>query len=116
MVTKTTHEHRDRMRGGNGSAEMYHVIPKNSDSKTVRLFSNIVLNPLSSIGKHQHVGETEPFYIISGHGRFQVNDEPAVEIGPGDVCLIEPGDYHTIENLSDTEQLSIMALIYNTEL
>ena len=112
MVTKTIHEHRDQMRGGKGSAEMYHVIPKDSSSDTVRLFSNIVLNPLSSIGRHQHVGETEPFYIISGEGLFQVNDEPAVNIGPGDVCMIEPGDYHTIENTSATEQLSIMALIY----
>ena len=28
MVTKTVHEHREQMRGGKGSAEMYHIIEK----------------------------------------------------------------------------------------
>lgn len=112
MVTKTIHEHRDQMRGGKGSAEMYHIIPKDADSDTVRLFSKIVLNPSSSIGKHQHIGETEPFYILSGEGLFTVNDEAGEKVGPGDICLLEPGDFHTIENLSDTEELSMMALIY----
>jgi len=112
MVTKTVHEHREAMRGGKGSAEMYHVIPKDSSSDTVRLISEIVLNPSSSIGKHQHEGETEPFYILSGEGMFNVNDEPGVKVGPGDVCLIESGDWHSIENLSDTDELHIMAVIY----
>ena len=112
MVKKTVHEHREQMRGGKGSAEMYHIIEKDANSETVRLFSKIVLNPSSSIGKHQHVGETEPFYILSGRGLFTVNDEPGVEVGPGDCCWIAPGDEHTIENLSDTEELSMMALIY----
>ncbi|MBQ7637571.1 MAG: cupin domain-containing protein [Clostridia bacterium] len=112
MVTKTVHEHREAMRGGKGSAEMYHVIPKDSSSDTVRLIAEIVLNPLSSIGKHQHVGETEPFYILSGEGLFTVNDEQGVKVGPGDVCLMNSGDWHTIENLSATQELHIMAVIY----
>lgn len=115
MVTKTVHEHREAMRGGKGSAEMYHVIPKDPSSDTVRLISEIVLNPLSSIGRHQHVGETEPFYIISGEGLFTVNDEEGVKVHAGDVCLIESGDYHSIENLSATEELHIMAVIYKKD-
>ena len=115
MVKKTVHEHREQMRGGKGSAEMYHIIEKDANSETVRLFSKIVLNPSSSIGKHQHVGETEPFYILSGEGLFTVNDEPGEIVRPGDICWIAPGDYHTIENLSDTEELSMMALIYKKD-
>ena len=115
MITKTIHEHREQMRGGKGSAEMYHVVPKDSSSDTVRLFANIVLHPLSSIGRHQHVGETEPFYILSGEGLFTGNDGVGAVVHAGDVCLIEPGDYHSIENLSATEDLSIMAVIYKKD-
>ncbi len=115
MVKQTVHEHREQMRGGKGSAEMYHIIEKDPASETVRLFSKIVLNPSSSIGRHQHVGETEPFYILSGKGLFTVNNEPGQEVGPGDICWMNPGDEHTIENLSATEELSMMALIYKKD-
>jgi quercetin dioxygenase-like cupin family protein len=115
MVIKAAHEHREHMRGGKGSAEMYHAIPKDPASETVRLFSQIVLAPCSSIGMHEHVGETEPYYILSGEGLFFVNDEPGVKVGAGDVCLIEPGDVHGIENLSETEELSLMAVIYKKD-
>jgi quercetin dioxygenase-like cupin family protein len=44
-----------------------------------------------------------------------VNDEPGERVHPGDICMMNPGDYHTIENLSDTEELSMMALIYKKD-
>ena len=58
------------------------------------------------------MGETEPFYILEGHGTFVEDDGTRVEVGPGDVCLIEPGQSHSMENNSD-EDLVFMALIYN---
>lgn len=33
-------------------------------------------------------------------------------IGPGDCCIIEVGQYHSIENNSDSD-VEFMALIYN---
>ena len=115
MVIQAKHEHREQMRGGKGSAEMYHVLEKDPSSDTVRLFCKIVLNPLSSIGRHQHVGETEPYYILSGEGLFSDNDGSLIPVKAGDVCLIESGDTHGIENTSATEELSLMAVIYKKD-
>jgi oxalate decarboxylase/phosphoglucose isomerase-like protein (cupin superfamily) len=33
-------------------------------------------------------------------------------VGPGDVCLIEVGQFHSLENNTD-EEVEFMALIYN---
>ena len=114
MVTKTVWQHREQMRGGKGSVEMYHVIPRDRCNDHMRMFAKIVVHPHSSIGQHLHEGETEPFYIESGRGLFIVN-EARWEVKAGDVCTIHPGDSHSIENLSDTEDLCMIAVIYKNE-
>ena len=57
------------------------------------------------------VTETEPFYILKGEGTFIDNDHVAHIVHPGDVCTIEAGQGHSMENNSD-EDLEMMALIY----
>ena len=61
---------------------------------------------------HQHVGNTEPYFILQGKGIFIDNDGSRTEVGPGDVCCIEVGQSHGMENASD-EDLVMMALVYN---
>ena len=81
-----------------------------------RMYARIELPPGSYVGWHQHVDDTEPYYILKGKGIFTDNDQSKTEVGPGDVCVIEPGQFHSLENASDTEDLVFMALIYNTDM
>ncbi len=115
MVIKETLQHREAVRGGKGTVDFYHVVPKDKTDDYVHMFAKLVINPASSIGWHQHVGETEPYYILSGEGLFTDNDGTKTVVHPGDVCLIKNGDYHAIENLSETEPLSLMAVIYKQD-
>ncbi len=115
MVIKETLQHREAVRGGKGTVDFYHVVPKDMTDDYVHMFAKLVINPASSIGRHQHVGETEPYYILEGEGLFTDNDGTETVVRPGDVCLIKNGDYHSIENLSDTEPLSLMAVIYKQD-
>ena len=55
---------------------------------------------------------TEPYYILKGNGIFVDNDGSRTEIHPGDVCVIEVGQSHAIENPGG-EPLEIMALVIN---
>ncbi len=112
MVRKTQVEYRENMRGGNGKVKMEHVITKDEMNGHGRLYAKITLGPGCSIGRHQHVGDTEPYFILQGHGVFIDDDLTRTEVGPGDVCLIDFGQSHAIENNSD-EDLVFMALIYN---
>ena len=115
MVTKEVLIHREAVRGGRGSVDFYHVVPRDKCDDYLHMFAKLVIRPASSIGLHRHEGETEPYYILSGRGLFTDNDGTQTEVGPGDVCLIRNGDCHGIENLSDAEDLVLMAAIYKQD-
>ena len=70
----------------------------------------VTLPPGSSIGYHQLVGETETYFVVEGNGIFTHNGLES-PIGPGEVGLMEVGDYHGIENTGDTD-LKMVALIW----
>ena len=112
MVTKEILQHREGVRGGAGSVDFYHVVPKEQCDDYMRMFARLDINPKSAIGWHQHTGETEPYYILSGEGIFTDNDGSRTLVKKGDVCIIREGDFHAIENPSETEILSLMAVIY----
>ncbi len=112
MVRKPTIEVRENMRGGSGEVIFEHIVSKEDLEGHGRLYARIRLKPGCSIGFHEHIGETEPYFILEGHGTFVDNDGSRNAVGPGDVCCIEPVQGHAIENDSG-EDLLFMALIYN---
>ncbi len=102
-------EIREKMRGGNGSIEILHILEKEEMKGKVRMFARVTLNPGSSIGEHDHVGEEEAYYILKGTA--QVNDNGILKtVHAGDVILTGDGAYHAIENTGD-EPLEFMAVI-----
>lgn len=112
MVRKTVHEIKNEVRGGKGTVEFEHIVSKDELNGHGDMFAKVRLKPGCSIGWHQHVGNTEPYYILEGHGTFVDNDGTRIEVEPGDVCVIEVGQSHAMENNSN-EDLVFIALIYN---
>lgn len=112
MVRKTKPVEVKNARGGEGSVVFYHVLQEEELLGHGSLYAKVVVKPHSSIGWHQHVTNTEPYFILSGKGIFVDNDKSRTEVGPGDACIIEPGQWHSLENPHD-EDLEMMALIYN---
>lgn len=102
----------DNARGGVGSIEMHHFLEEDEMLSHGTLFAKVVIKPHSSIGWHQHVGNTEPYAIIKGDGVFIDNDESRINVKSGDVCVINVGEYHAIENNTD-EDLEMIALVLN---
>lgn len=102
---------------GKGKAIRYEVVSKEELNGHGRLYARMVLLPGSSVGWHQHVHDTEPYYILSGEGDFYEGNSENGEriktrVHAGDVCVIDVGQWHSIENNSDGN-LEFMALIYN---
>ena len=112
MVRKTTKRVVENARGGAGTVEFYDILAPEEFNGHGRLYAKTVIKPHSSIGFHVHEADTEPYYILEGHGVFVDNDKSRTEVGPGDVCVIEVGQGHAIENNTD-EYLVMMALVYN---
>ena len=113
MVRKETCEVRTGMGGtGVGEAYVYNIVSKEELAGHGRLYAKVVLPPGSSIGWHQHVHETEPYYILYGEGDFIDTDKSVTKVHAGDICTIEFNGWHALENNSD-EDLALVALIYN---
>ena len=113
MVIHEECEVRTKMGGtGLGEAYVYNIESKEELLGHGRLFAKIVLPPGSTIGWHQHVGETEPYYILSGEGTFTDTDGTVTLVHAGDICKIAVGGFHSMENKS-TENLEFIALVHN---
>ena len=112
MVRKTNVVVLENVRGGKGTVEFHHILKEEELYGHGKLYAKVVIRPHSSIGMHQHVGNTEPYFILKGNGVFVDNDGSRTDVTSGDVCVIEPGQSHSMENNSD-ENLEMMALIYN---
>ena len=112
MVRKTESVFVQGLRGGEGTVELRHILSKDELMGHGTMYAHVILPPHASIGFHQHVGNTEPEYVRKGNGIVVDNDGTRTEIHPGDVCVIEVGQSHAIENPSE-EPLEIMALVIN---
>lgn len=98
------------IRGGNGEVELRELL-KGSDEMNGkgRMFDIITVDPGKSIGFHQHSGDSETFYILSGTATY--NDNGSItELFPGDVALCRDGESHALEN-NGTEPVSFVAMI-----
>lgn len=102
-------EVRERMREGNGPVEILHVFRKEELKGKARLFARLRLPRGSSIGYHEHDGEEEVFFILSGTG-LVTDQGVTTRVGPGDAVLTGGGAGHAIENQGD-EPLELMAVI-----
>lgn len=115
MVHRETLQYRENMRGGRGTVTLHDALGAEDLAGHGRLLSRIVVPAGASIGWHVHEGETEAFFILRGEGEFISGDaegERTTEhVVPGDVCTIDFGQGHSMENNSD-EDLEFVALIY----
>lgn len=87
--------------------KLHDVIPA---AKNVRLFSIATLEPGADVGYHQHVGEVEYYYILSGNAIYSDNGKEYY-LQSGDLTFTPDGDSHGIKNLSDKEKLVFIALV-----
>lgn len=113
MVRQETLTVKHELRGGKGDVYLYHIMGADEMMGHAMMYARVVLPPGSSIGVHEHVGNTEPYYIIRGSGIFTDADGSQVRVKAGDVCLIACGESHGMENDSDEEEMEMIALILN---
>ena len=103
-------EQKENHLGGKGKLTIRHILNNNAELYDKgRAFCHTTLEPGSSIGYHQHVGEFETYYILRGTAKFCDNGEEVI-LHAGDVAYTPDGCSHGIENVGD-EPLEFVALI-----
>ena len=78
-------------------------------SGKVTLFAKVTILPGDELPYHEHHGETETYYILSGEGIYEDNGTK-IPAKPGDVFFCKDGDGHGIRNDGE-EDVVFAALI-----
>ena len=98
------------IRGGIGEAEMKKILLGEAELYGKgRMFNHMVLDPGNTIGEHQHSGDNEIFYFLSGTGEYNDNGT-VVTVHPGDTAICNDGEVHSLKN-TGSEPLEFIALI-----
>lgn len=75
----------------------------------LNFYARVLLKPGMEVHRHQHVGESESYFILSGSGIFDDNGT-MIEVKKGDITFTPDGHYHNLIN-NGTEVLEFIALI-----
>ena len=102
-------ERKENMRGGDGHVLLDHILEKEALGEKCKMYARVTLEKGCSIGYHEHCGESETYFILSGHG-FYNDDGTEQVVWSGDVTYTSDGHRRGISNAGE-EDLVFMALI-----
>ena len=99
----------EHMAGGNGHVIIKEILDAEQLNGKCGLYAQVTLEPGCSLGYHEHHGESETYYILSGKGIYSDNGELRM-VQAGDMTFTPDGKGHAMTN-SGEEDLVFMALI-----
>ncbi len=102
-------EVREKMKDGNGSITITHLLRQIQLKGKCRFFGKMLIKPGCSIGLHRHDKEEEIYYILKGKGIAEDNGIKQ-EVNEGDIILTGDGASHSIENTGN-ENLEVLGII-----
>lgn len=95
--------------GGQGKIHQDFILDEQDMKDKCRLYGDMTMEPGAVLGYHEHHGESETYYILSGQGFYNDNGVE-VPARPGDAFVCRDGRGHGMRN-PGTEPLRFMALI-----
>lgn len=105
-------EIRHNMRGGEGTVKLMGIVQKDALPPKVRLASLVTLEKGCGIGFHEHSGEEEMFYVLSGEGILNDNGIERL-IKAGDSHLCKDGQSHAVHNEKDEPYKMLAVVVLN---
>lgn len=95
--------------GGRGSVILEHILDETLYEGLVPTYIKATLKSGCSLGLHQHNGNSEAYYILSGKGIYNDNGV-LTEVEAGDTTFTADGESHGLEN-AGSEDLVFIALV-----
>lgn len=99
----------EKKAGGKGHVIIEKLLSPKELVGQCNMYAKVTLEPGCSLGYHEHHGESETYYILTGNGEYN-NNGTLVNVKPGDVTFTPSGEGHGLEN-TGTDNLIFMALI-----
>ena len=103
----------ENMRGGKFATTLTHFMTEAESQNVGKSFTINALPPGGSIGYHQHVGNFEVYYLLSGTATVEDNEKKRHTLNAGDAMICPDGESHSIENVGDGE-LSFVSVILHS--
>ena len=66
------------------------------------VLSSTLLHSGKQTAGHKHEGQEEVYFFVSGNGEMLI-DEQRFKVKPGDIVLIEDGEFHRVYNTSQED-------------
>lgn len=101
----------EKRAGGKGTIQIERLMNDEQLDGKAKMYAKVTIDPHSSIGVHEHIEDSESYYILSGNGIYTDNDE-TYPVTADDFLFCDAHNRHGLENNTD-EPLIFMALILN---
>lgn len=99
----------EHMCGGKGHVIIKEILNAEQMKDKCGLYAEVILEPGCEIGYHEHIGESETYYIMRGLGEY--NDNGKIRrVQPGDITFTSNGQGHGLLNTGFCDMI-LMALI-----
>ncbi|NCB92951.1 MAG: cupin domain-containing protein [Clostridia bacterium] len=97
------------MCGGEGTVKIKHILGEKELNGKCGLYAEVTIGIGSSLGYHEHHGESETYYILSGEAEYDDNGTTRI-VKTGDVTFTPDNHGHALKPIG-TEPVVFMALI-----
>ncbi|MBO5751387.1 MAG: cupin domain-containing protein [Kiritimatiellae bacterium] len=99
--------------GGKGNMKLEKILSPEQMKDKCGLFARVTLHPGDVLGYHEHHGNNECYFILSGEGVYDDNGTKRT-VKAGETTWTADGCGHGLSNENGTEDLVFMALIINS--
>ena len=99
--------------GGVGRMKLETILGPEEMKDKCSLFARVTLHPGDVLGCHEHHGNSECYFILSGEGEYDDNGVKRT-IKAGDVTWTPDGSGHGLSNANGTQDIVFIALIINS--
>ena len=94
------------MNGGKDTVLYRRALGPGAFESNWAFFDHLLIPVGSTVGRHNHAGVDEVYFVIKGKGKVYVNDEVA-DVAYGDAVPVKAGEIHSLES-SATEPLEVV--------
>ena len=94
---------------GNEAFALYNLKEFEGINEKIKQFSYVEIEIGEEVPFHEHHGNAENYYIISGKGLYNDNGKE-IEVGEGTVTFTPSGEGHALKNIGE-DKLKFIALV-----
>ena len=95
---------------GKGEIKIERILDEAEYGDKCGLYAKVTIPAGSALGYHEHHGEGESYFILSGSGEYNDNGTTRT-VKPGDTTWTPSGSGHGLDNAKGAEDIVFMALI-----